>query len=699
MRKEIIGAAIAAAALTTACTMQNPLLKESPLDYGAPQFDKIKTEHFLPAFEAAVKESKAEIDALVANPEEPTFENVIEAMEFSGRTLGRVAGVFYNFLSCNSSPELQEVAQKVSPMMTELSMYSLFNEGLFKKIKTLYDKRDELGLDPAQYKLLTDTYQGFAKNGANLQGEDKEKFAKISEDLSLATLKFGDNVLNATNAFCMNLTDEADLAGLPESLITLAKATAEKKGQEGWSFGLNAPSYVPFMRFSDRRDLREKMYMAYNTRAVGGDFDNTELVKTITGLRLEEANMLGYETYADYALVDRMLKTPAKVNGFLKQLLDPSLPIAKKEIDIIYKFAKANGFEDTQLRYWDFSYWAEKYRIANFSLSEEEVKPYLQLGNCLDAAFGLANTLYGLKFEERTDLPVYDPDVKVFDIKDETGRHMALFYADFYSRESKRGGAWMNTYKEQWIDKDGESRPIVTLVTNFSKPVGDQPSLITHDELTTLLHEFGHCLHGILSEGRYPSQTTTNVSRDFVELPSQIMENWAFEPEFLQGFAKHCETGEVMPAELIKKIVDTQNFLSAYYQVRQLHFGMLDMAWHGITAVPEKSTLEFEKEALKPALVIPYPEGTSISTSITHLFSGGYAAGYYSYKWSEVLEADAFALFKEKGIFNREVSESFRKEILSRGSSDDESQLFRNFRGRDPKPEALLIKLDIIKKK
>ncbi|MBO4670800.1 MAG: M3 family metallopeptidase [Bacteroidales bacterium] len=681
----------------TSCKMENPLLTESPLEYGAPQFDKIKNEHYLPAFEQAIKDAKAEIDAIVDNPDAPTFANTIEAMEYSGETLENVASIFYNLMEANTDDEMQAIAEKVAPMMTEFSMYVSLNEKLFERVKAVYEARESLGLDPVQMRLLEKKYLGFTRGGANLNAEDKEKYSKLCEEESLLELAFGKNVLAATNAFTLELTDEAELEGLPDFVVALGKQTAEEKGKEGWVFDLSYPSYAPFMQYSARRDLREKMYMAYNTKSVGGEFDNSQIVKDIAQHRIQIANILGYPTWADYELEERMVKTPAEVNAFLKQLMEPSLPAARREVAEILKYAKEGGFEADELMPWDFSYWSEKYKSANYSLDDSMLKPYFQLESCIDAVFGLATRLYGLQFVPRPDLPGYHKDVKVYDVKDEDGKHLALFYADFFPRASKRGGAWMTEFRGQSIRDGVEKRPFISIVTNFSKPTGDDPSLLTHDELVTFLHEFGHSLHGMMAEGRYGSLCGTNVARDFVELPSQIMENWGFEPEFLQSFAKHYQTGEVIPEELIDKIVATRNYLAAYAQVRQLDYGMLDMAWHNRSAVPEEGVREFEKAVLKPSALVPQVPETCIATSFSHIFSGGYSAGYYSYKWAEVLEADAFSLFKEKGIFNREVSGAFRREILSRGSSDEEAVLYRNFRGHDPEPQALLRKLGIVK--
>ena len=696
MKKELIIAG-AALALISSCNMKNPLLSESSAPFGAPEFDKIENEHYLPAFEAGIAEAKAEIDAIVANQEEPTFENTIEAMEYAGATLDRVAGIFYNLMEANTNDQMQTIAEQVAPMLTEYSMYVSLNNDLFQKVKAVYEKKDELGLDKDQMTLLEDNYKDFVRGGANLSDEDKALYSKWSEELSLATLQFSKNVLAATNAYTLHVTDSADLAGLPEYVKTMAAETASEKGLEGWAFTLQYPSFSPFMKYSTNRELRRQIWTAYNSRAIGGENDNTDVVKKIVDLRIKIANILGYETYADYALETRMAKNKTTVNEFVKNLLEPSMKYAKKDVADVLAYAKKNGFEDDKLMPWDFSYWSERYQEAEYSLNAEELKPYFQLESCIDAVFGLANRLYGITFEELNNLSVYHEDVKVYEVKDADGSHLALFYADFFPRASKRGGAWMTEFRGQSIRNGVEKRPFISIVCNFTKPTADAPSLITHDEFTTFLHEFGHALHGILAKGRYGSLTGTNVSRDFVELPSQIMENWAFEPEYLNSFAKHYQTGEAIPADLIEKIVAAKNYLAGYGQVRQLHFGYLDMAWHTLKEVPAESAIEFEQKVLAPYAVMPSVEGTGFSTSFSHIFSGGYSAGYYSYKWAEVLEADAFSLFKEKGIFNTEVAESFRKNILEMGGAEDESVIYRNFRGHDPQPEALMEKLGLTK--
>ena len=697
MTKKLLIAGSALALICSCNSMENPLLKESSAPFGAPEFDKIKNEHYLPAFEAGIAEAKAEIDAIVANQEEPTFENTIEAMEVSGQTLNNVAGIFFNLMEANTNDEMQEIAEKVSPMLTEYSMYVSLNADLFQRVKVVYEKKDELGLAPDQMKLLEDNYKSFVRGGANLSDEEKALYSKWSEELSLITLQFSKNVLAATNAYVLNITDSTQLGGLPEFVKTMAAETAAEKGLEGWTFTLDAPSYSPFLKYSTERDLRKQIWTAYNTRAIGGENDNTEIVKKIVDLRIKIANILGYETYADYALEERMAKNKLTVNEFIKNLLEPSMEFAKKDVADVYAFAKKNGFEDSQLQSWDFSYWSEKYQQAEYSLSAEELKPYFQLESCIDAVLGLATRLYGITFKELDNVPVYHPDVKVYEVNDADGRHLALFYADFFPRASKRGGAWMTEFRGQSIRNGVEYRPFISTVMNFTKPTADAPALITHDELVTFLHEFGHALHGIFAEGRYGSLTGTNVSRDFVELPSQIMENWAFEPEYLNSFAKHYQTGEPIPAELIEKVVAAKNYLAGYAQVRQLHFGYLDMAWHSLTELPAESAVEFEQKVLAPYAVMPAVEGVAFSTSFSHIFSGGYSAGYYSYKWAEVLEADAFSLFKEKGIFNTEVSNSFRKNILSMGGTEDEAVIYRNFRGHDPEPQALMEKLGLTK--
>ena len=675
--------------------MNNPLLTKSTLPYGAPQFDKIENQHYIPAFKYAIEEAKAEVNAIINNTDAPTFENTIEALEYAGSTLNRVSHIFYNLLEAHTSEEMQNIAEEITPLTTEFSMYVSLNESLFQRVKKIYDQKNLLKLNAEETRLLEKTYDGFARNGANLSPKNKEIYSKYIEELSLLSLQFGKNVLAATNAFSLNLTDINDLAGLPSYVREQAADAAKSKGLEGYHFDLTAPSYIPFMKYSERRDLREKMYRAYNTRAFGGEHDNSQIIKRIAELRILTAKLLGYTNFAEYQTERRMVKNPIAVNEFLNKLLVPALPKAKQEVAELNTFAKDNGFTEEQLMPWDFSFYAEKLRVEKYDLSDEHLKPYFQLEHCINAIFDLANRLYGLTFNEMNDIPVYHKDVKVYDIKDSDGSHLALFYADFFPRESKRGGAWMTEFRGQRIYKGTDERPLISIVTNFTKPTADTPSLITHDELTTLLHEFGHALHGIITKGKYESMTGTSVDHDFVELPSQIMENWCYEPEYLNTFAKHYLTGETIPNILIEKIVESKNYLSAYYHIRQLQFGILDMAWHNLTELFKGDSLAFEKNTLSATNVLPSIPECIISTAFSHIFAGGYCAGYYSYKWAEVLAADAFSLFKEKGIFNKDVANSFR-ELLTKGDSVDPAVLYTTFRGHDPEPEALLKQLNII---
>jgi len=672
----------------------NPLLAASPLPFGAPAFDQIQKSDYLPAFRQAIDRARAQIRAITDNPEAPSFANTIEALERSGEDLDRIAGIFFNLTEACTDDEMDGIAEEVSPLLTQHNMSVLLDEKLFARVKAVWQQRGDLQLDTEAAKLLEDTWKSFARHGANLPADKKERFAKLSEELSLATLKFGQNVLAATNAFTLHLTEEADLAGLPGFVREMAAAEAAGRGETGWTFTLNQPSYGPFLKFSERGDLRERIWRAYNSKCIGGENDNTENIRRIVALRTEKAQLLGYPTYADYALEERMAKSPGKVNAFIDELLAPSLPAARREVAQVTEYAHAHGFEGA-LMPWDFSFWSEKLQKERYSLDDELLKPYFRLDAVQAAVFDLAGRLYGLGFMERKDLPVYHPDVRVFEVRGASGRFMALLYLDYFPRSSKRGGAWMTSFRELSCRDGVEQRPLVSIVTNFTKPTADTPSLLTFNEVTTLLHEFGHGLHGMLAEGRYQSLTGTNVVRDFVELPSQLMENWAYEPEFLRTFARHWQSGEVIPQEYIDRIVAARNFLAGYAQVRQLQFGITDMAWHTLSAAPEGDIVAFEQERLRPSAVLPQVPGIVFSPSFNHIFSGGYAAGYYSYKWAEVLEADAFAYFKERGIFSREAAEHFRKTLLSRGGSVDADVLYRDFRGRDPQPEALLEKLGL----
>ncbi len=678
-------------------TEVNPLLEASNNPFGAPAFDKIKNEHYKPAFEAAIAQGKAQIDSIVNNTEAPTFANTVEALEYSGRTLTNISSIFFNLNEAATDSVMQSIALEVSPMLTDYSNDIMLNEKLFARIKSVYDSKDSLKLNPEQARLLEETYKGFVRNGSNLAGENKAKFKEINKELSQLGLQFGQNVLAATNKFFLTITDSSQLKGLPDYVKEMGAAEAKEKSVKGWVFTLQAPSYGPFMQYSENRELKEKMWKASNTKAFNDEFDNREIVKKIAGLRIERANLLGFATHADYVLDENMAKNPKTVNAFLKDLLDRTLPYAKQDVAEVEKYAQSTGFKG-KLMPWDFSYYSEKYKNEKFAVNDELLKPYFKLENVQTAIFALADSLYGLKFKENKDIPVYHPDVKAYEVYDASGRFMSLLYMDFFPRASKRGGAWMTSFRDMSIEKGVEKRPFVSLVCNFTKPTETSPSLLTHYELTTLLHEFGHALHGMLAEGTYPSITGTSVARDFVELPSQIMENWAFKKEFLSSFAKHYQTGEAIPDELINKIIAAKNYLSGYTNIRQLSFGINDMAWHSLTKVPSTSVEAFEKDAIKATQLLPAVDSTCFTTSFSHIFAGGYSAGYYSYKWAEVLEADAFSLFEEKGIFSKEVAASFRDNILSKGNLMDADVLYRNFRGRDPKPEALLVKLGMGKK-
>lgn len=671
---------------------ENPLLVKSNNLFEAPAFDKIKEDHYKPAFEQAIVLGRAQIDSITSQTDPATFENTIEALELAGKELTSVSAIFFNLNEANTSDNMQQIALELSPMLSEYSNDIILNHKLFLRIKEVYSKRDSLNLTPEQLRLTEETYKNFARNGANLEGEAKDQFREISKELSQLTLKYSQNVLAATNEFSMHIQDSSVLTGLPPFVLDAAASEAKERSLDGWVFTLQEPSFGPFLKYSSNRELREKMWRAYSSKALNGKFDNQENIKSIVTLRQKKAALLGYPTHAAYVLEENMASTPEKVNNFLEELITKTLPYAKAELNEIESYALANGFEGTFMP-WDFSYWSEKYKSEKYAINDQLLKPYFRLENVENAIFALADSLYGLKFTQNKSIPVYHPDVKVYEVNDQSGQFISLLYIDFFPRASKRGGAWMTSFREQSIVNKEEKRPFVSLVLNFTKPTETSPSLLTFYEVTTLLHEFGHALHGMLAQGTYSSLTGTNVVRDFVELPSQIMENWATEKEFLKSFAKHYQTGEAIPDELIDKIIAARNYLSGYQNVRQLSFGINDMAWHNLTN-PEQVTdiVAFEQNTLKKTRLLPQPDSVALSTSFGHIFAGGYSAGYYSYKWAEVLEADAFSLFKEKGIFNKEIAASFRDNILSRGNMEDAAQLFRNFRGRDPRPEALLEK-------
>lgn len=671
-------------------TDSNPLLSKFDTPYQTPPFDKIKHEHYKPALDSAISMARHEIDAIVNNPAEPTFENTIEALDRSGKLLADVSNILFNLNEAETDSVLQQIVIEASPILTDFSNDINLNPNLFKRVKAVWEKRDSLKLTPEQQMLLDKTYKGFVRNGANLNDADKEKYRAISRELSELTVKFNQNVLAETNGYKLHITNQADLAGLPQSLIDAAAYTAKQKGLDGWVITLDYPMYGPFMKYADNRELRKQLYMAYGSRCFkGNEYDNRQIALRIANLRLELANLLGYPNYATFVLENRMAETPERVNEFLDQLVEASLPAAREEVKEVEEFARVQGFKG-KLERWDWSYYSEKLKNAKYSYNEEELKPYFQLEKVIDGVFLLANKLYGLTFSPNANIPVYHPDVKAYEVYDGSGRFMAVLYLDFFPREGKSGGAWMTSFRSQYRDNGKEIRPLVSIVTNFTKPTDKQPSLLTFDEFSTFLHEFGHALHGMLSDCNYSSLSGTSVYRDFVELPSQIMENFAVEKEYLDQFAVHYQTGAKIPQEIVQKIIDSQNFQAGYLSLRQLGFGILDMAWHTITKPLTEDVDTFEKRVLNPLDILPPVKGTNMSVTFGHIFEGGYAAGYYGYKWAEVLDADAFEVFKEKGIFNREVAQSFRENILSKGGSEHPMTLYKRFRGQEPTIDALL---------
>lgn len=669
---------------------KNPLLSKFDTPYQTPPFDKIKHEHYMPALDSAISVARHEIDAIVNNTEEPTFENTIEALDHSGKLLADVSNILFNLNEAETDSVLQQIVIEASPKLTDFSNDINLNPELFKRVKAVWEKRDSLTLTVEQQMLLDKTYKGFVRNGANLSEADKEKYRAISRELSELTVKFNQNVLAETNSYKLHITNEAYLAGLPQSLIDAAAYTAKQKGLEGWVITLDYPMYGPFMKYADNRELRKQLYMAYGNRCFkGNEYDNQKIAQRIANLRLELANLLGYPNFATFVLENRMAETPERVNQFLDQLVAASLPAAREEVKEVEEFARQQGFKG-KLERWDWSYYSEKLKNAKYSYNEEEIKPYFQLEKVIDGVFLLANKLYGLTFSPNANIPVYHPDVKAYEVYDGSGRFMSVLYLDFFPREGKSGGAWMTSFRSQYRENGKDIRPIVSIVTNFTKPTDKQPSLLTFYEFSTFLHEFGHALHGMLTDCNYSSLSGTSVYRDFVELPSQIMENFAVEKEYLDLFAVHYQTGEKIPQELVQKIIDSRNFQAGYFSLRQLGFGILDMAWHTITKPVTEDVDSFEKKVLNPLDVLPPVKGTNMSVTFGHIFEGGYAAGYYGYKWAEVLDADAFELFKEKGIFNREVAQSFRENILSRGGSEHPMTLYKRFRGQEPTIDALL---------
>ena len=677
--------------------MQNILAKPFKTTYGSAPFSKIKNTHFLPAFKLAIQEAKKEIDDIVNNSDSPTFQNTIEALDFSGEQLDRISSIFFNLNSAETNDDIQKIAQEVSPLLSEFSNDIALNETLFKRVKSVYDLKESLNLTTEQATLLDKKYKGFSRNGANLPEDKKLKLREIDKKLSQLKLKFGENVLAETNKFEMLITDEKELSGLPEGTLEAAKQLAESKNKEGWLFTLDYPSYIPFMTYAENRALRKKLAIASGKKAFHKDaLDNQENVLNIAKLRFERAQLLGYKTHAHFVLEERMAKTPDKVESFLNELLEKAKPAALREFKELESFAKELDRID-HLEKWDGAYYAEKLKQKLFDLDDEKLKPYFKLENVINGVFKVSQKLYGLQFEEIHNIDKYHEDVLTYKVSNENGDLVSIFYADFFPRPGKRNGAWMTSYKPQSIKNGVNDRPHISIVCNFTKPTKSKPSLLTFNEVTTLFHEFGHALHGMLANTTYPSLSGTSVFWDFVELPSQVLENWCYEKEALELFATHYETGEVIPMDLVKKIKDSATFHEGMQTLRQISFGLLDMSWHGKNPSKIKNVKTHELEAFENTKLYPDVAENCMSTSFSHIFQGGYSSGYYSYKWAEVLDADAFEYFKEAGIFNKEVATKFKDIVLSQGGTEDPMVLYKRFRGHEPRPEALLKRAGLLK--
>ena len=669
----------------------NPLLEAFNTPYGVPPFDKIKEEHYLPAFEEAIKQHKKEIEKIVNNPDEPTFENTIEALDRSGELLRRVSAIFFNLLAANTNDKMQEIAKKVSPMLSAHEDEIYMNPKLFQRIKSVYEKREKLDLNTEQKTVLEKYYQDFVRGGANLDDQKKEELKKINQRLAVLTLKFGENVLKDKNSFVLVIDKKENLAGLPENVIAAAAELAKKKGYDGkWVFTVDKPSMIPFLTYANNRALREKIFKAYTHLGNNNnEFDNKAIIKEIVNLRIKKAHIMGYKTYADFALVRNMAKTPENVYKLMDEIWKPALKKAKEERDELQKLIYEEG-ENFKLQPWDWWYYAEKLRKKKYALDEEMLRPYFKLDNVRKGAFYVANKLYGITFVERDDLPKYHPDVKAFEVKDANGNTIGIYYADYFPRPGKRSGAWMDAFRKEAKINGKRIIPVVYNVTNFSKPVGDKPALLSLEEVLTLFHEFGHALHELLSQCTYYRVSGTNVPIDFVELPSQFMENWAVEPAVMKVYAKHYLTGEPIPDELIEKIHNARHFNQGFATTEYLAAAYLDMDWHTLPEPADWDVNKFEQESMKKIGLIPEIVVRYRSTYFQHIFAGGYAAGYYSYIWAEVLDADAFHAFKEHGLFDRETAEKFRKFIIEKGGSDDPMKLYVSFRGKKPSIEPLL---------
>ncbi|HAQ21507.1 MAG TPA: peptidase M3 [Prolixibacteraceae bacterium] len=668
----------------------NPLLNPFPGIHKTAPFKSVKIEHYLPAFDAAIEEARKEVQEIIDNPADPDFINTIVALDLAGERLERIKSIFFNLNSAETCDEMQDIAQEIAPKLSDFGNDITLNEQLFARINKVNNRRESLVLNTEEKTLLEKTYRRFVRNGANLNEEDKAKYREITKELSQLGLKYQQNVLAETNAFELLIADNKDLSGLPVSVVELAAQTAKEKNKEGWLFNLQYPSYVPFLKYADNRELREQIFRASSSRANhGNENDNNEIIKRMVELRIEKAHLLGFRTHAAYKLQERMAETPEKVTLFLNDLHQESKPFATREFAEVQEFAEKSGFTGLVQR-WDWTYYSEKLKSEKYNFTEEEVKPYFQLEKVIEGVFGLAKRLYGLRLQENKDIEVYHPEVTAYEVFDENNVFVAVLYLDFFPREGKRSGAWMTDYRPQSNVNGNSVRPHISLVTNFSKPTETTPSLLTFYELTTFLHEFGHGLHGMLSQCQFPGTSGTNVYWDFVELPSQIHENWAYEKEWLDTFAVHYQTGGRLPEELIRKIQDAQKFQAAYQMERQLSFAMLDMAYHHRELPVDGDLKAFEMNATASTDLFEPVEGSLQSTAFSHIFSGGYDAGYYSYKWAEVLDADAFSVFQEKGIFDCETADSFRKNILEKGGSEHPMNLYKSFRGQEPTVTALL---------
>jgi len=671
-------------------TQNNPLLGAFNTPHQTAPFNEIKTEHFIPAFHESIKKGDAEIVAIANSAEKATFENTIVVLDRAAKLLNRTAGIFYNLMGAETNDDLQQIAQEISPLLTKFQNDITLNPILFERVNELYLNRANLNLNTEQNTLLETTYMNFIRQGANLSNEQKIRFREISTELSKLSLLFDENLLKETNTYELHITDKTKLAGLPEGVIEAAAGLAKSKEKSGWIFDLNMPSYLPFMKYADDRDLRKEMNMAYGSKAFKGNmYDNQLNVKSITSLRLEMAQLLGYKNYAVYALERRMAMNPSGVYNLLDDLYEAAFNKAQKEKHEVQEFAQRTGFSG-EIMPWDWTYYSEKLKVEKFDVDDEMLKPYFELDKVVEGVFGLATELFGIIFKKNTDIQVYNQEVISYEVFDIDGRFLSILYTDFHPRKGKQAGAWMNDFKGQWQENGIDSRPQISIVMNFTRPTETKPALLTFNEVETLMHEFGHALHGMLSNACYASLAGTNVYRDFVELPSQILENWAVEKEFLDRFAVHYKTGEKIHASLVQKIVDSQNYLAGYLSIRQLSFAYLDMAWHTLDKPFEGNVKDFEENAWAKTRIFPMIPDSCMSTQFGHLFAGGYAAGYYSYKWAEVLDADAFSVFKEKGLFNKEVAKSFRKNILEKGGTEHPMILYKRFRGQEPTVDALL---------